>query len=106
MFMVIPRKINFTQMGRYCLLYTSYMRADDSSHNIAEPFILKENERLGFVFPVHGWRVPRLVREFIRKMKKMCIRDRYTSVGIFAFPNVKVSIYSPLSLYDKTIRFS
>lgn len=46
-----------------------YMRADDSSHNIAEPFILKENERLGFVFPVHGWRVPRLVREFIRKMK-------------------------------------
>ena len=32
-------------------------------------FILKENERLGFVFPVHGWRVPRLVREFIRKMK-------------------------------------
>lgn len=28
-----------------------YMRADDSSHNIAEPFILKENERLGFVFP-------------------------------------------------------
>lgn len=46
-----------------------YMRADDSSHNIAEPFILKGNERLGFVFPVHGWRVPRLVREFIRKMK-------------------------------------
>ena len=45
-----------------------YMRADDSSHNIAEPFILKENERLGFVFPVHGWRVPKLVREFICKM--------------------------------------
>ena len=47
----------------------SYMRADDSSHNLAEPFILKENERLGFVFPVHGWRVPKLVREFICKMK-------------------------------------
>ena len=46
-----------------------YMRADDSGHNIAEPFILKENERLGFVFPVHGWRVPKLVREFISKMK-------------------------------------
>lgn len=45
-----------------------YMRGDDSSHNIAEPFTLKEDERLGFVFPVHGWRVPRLVREFIRKM--------------------------------------
>ena len=36
----------------------------------------------------------------------MCIRDRYTSVGIFAFPTVKVSLYSTLSLYDKTIRFS
>ena len=46
-----------------------YMRADDSSHNLAEPFIQKENERLGFVFPVHGWRVPKLVREFICKMK-------------------------------------
>ena len=46
-----------------------YMRADDSSHTLAEPFILKENERLGFVFPVHGWRVPKLVREFICKMK-------------------------------------
>ena len=46
-----------------------YMRSDDSSHNLAEPFILKENERLGFVFPVHGWRVPKLVREFICKMK-------------------------------------
>ena len=46
-----------------------YMRADDSSHNLAEPFILKENEWLGFVFPVHGWRVPKLVREFIGKMK-------------------------------------
>ena len=46
-----------------------YMRADDSSHTLAEPFILNENERLGFVFPVHGWRVPKLVREFIGKMK-------------------------------------
>ena len=46
-----------------------YMRADDSSHNLAEPFILKENERLGFVFPVHGWRAPKLVREFIGKIK-------------------------------------
>ena len=46
-----------------------YMRGDDASHNIAEPFTLKEDERLGFVFPVHGWRVPRLVREFIKQMK-------------------------------------
>ena len=37
---------------------------------------------------------------------RLVIVSQYTSVGIFAFPNVKVSLYSPLSLYDKTIRFS
>ena len=30
---------------------------------------------------------------------RLVIVSQYTSVGIFAFPNVKVSIYSPLSLY-------
>lgn len=37
----------------------------------AKPFILEKDERLGFVFPVHGWRVPRLVRTFISE--KLCI---------------------------------
>ena len=34
-----------------------------------EPFTLKEGERLGFVFPVHGWRVPKLVRRCISQLK-------------------------------------
>ena len=34
-----------------------------------EPFVLQEGERLGFVFPVHGWRVPKLVRKFIRDIQ-------------------------------------
>ena len=35
-----------------------------------EPFILSnKGERLGFVFPVHGWRVPRLVRDFISRLQ-------------------------------------
>lgn len=46
-----------------------YMRADDTMHDMTEPFTLQEDERLGFVFPVHGWRVPRLVREFIANLK-------------------------------------
>ena len=46
-----------------------YMRADDTKRDMAEPFTLQEDERLGFVFPVHGWRVPRLVREFIANLK-------------------------------------
>ena len=45
------------------------MRADDTKYDMTEPFTLQEDERLGFVFPVHGWRVPRLVREFIVNLK-------------------------------------
>lgn len=30
---------------------------------------LKDGERLGFCFPVHGWRPPKLVREFISQLK-------------------------------------
>lgn len=38
-----------------------------------ESFVLEEGERLGFVFPVHGWRVPKLVRDFISRLQ---IRQR------------------------------
>lgn len=58
------------------------MRGDDTSHNIAEPFTLKEDERLGFVFPVHGWRVPRLVREFIKQMKVVVNTPQESTNGL------------------------
>lgn len=31
-------------------------------------FTLANGERVGFAFPVHGWRPPRIVRAFVRKM--------------------------------------
>lgn len=31
-------------------------------------FTLEENERIGFCFPVHGWRPPLIVRDFIKKL--------------------------------------
>lgn len=31
-------------------------------------FNIRRNERIGFVFPVHGWRPPKLVRKFISKL--------------------------------------
>ena len=31
-------------------------------------YTLQEGERLGFCFPVHGWRPPKIVREFIRRL--------------------------------------
>ena len=30
---------------------------------------LEEGERLGFCFPVHGWRPPLIVRQFISRLK-------------------------------------
>ena len=30
---------------------------------------LAEGERIGFCFPVHGWRPPRLVREYVRNLR-------------------------------------
>lgn len=32
-------------------------------------FTFEEGERLGFCFPVHGWRPPKIVREFIRRLR-------------------------------------
>lgn len=31
-------------------------------------FTILDDERIGFVFPVHGWRPPKIVREFIKKI--------------------------------------
>lgn len=31
-------------------------------------YSMNEDERIGFIFPVHGWRPPKIVREFIKKM--------------------------------------
>ena len=41
--------------------------ADQTSSNTT--FSLEENERIGFCFPVHGWRPPKLVRAFIQGLK-------------------------------------
>lgn len=32
-------------------------------------FFLKDNERIGFIFPIHGWRPPLIVRDFIQKLE-------------------------------------
>ena len=48
-----------------------------------EPFILSnKGERLGFVFPVHGWRVPRLVRDFISRLQVSLASNSSTSADL------------------------
>ena len=58
-----------------------------------EPFILKEGERLGFVFPVHGWRVPRLVRDFISRLQISLA----TSPSIPADSQLDIRLYTPFT---------
>lgn len=36
--------------------------------NIEQPYALSEGERIGFCFPIHGWRPPLIVRDFISKL--------------------------------------
>lgn len=48
--------------GENCLFIPEVMKRECR-------FTLKEGERLGFVFPVHGWRPPLLVRKFISQLQ-------------------------------------
>lgn len=34
-----------------------------------EPFAIEAGERIGFCFPVHGWRPPMMVRQFVRQLR-------------------------------------
>jgi NAD-dependent dihydropyrimidine dehydrogenase PreA subunit/flavodoxin len=38
---------------------------------------VKEDERIGFIFPTHGWQPPRIVRNFIGKLKLKNISNQY-----------------------------
>ena len=63
-----------------------------SGAQYTEPFILEKDERLGFVFPVHGWRVPRLVREFIAKLQVNLPTEE-------VHPNYESPVPSPVYAY-------
>lgn len=74
-----------------------------SSEKSSEPFILQEGERLGFVFPVHGWRVPRLVRDFI---SQMCITASHTKPFTYVVCTAGDSIGLAIENLNETIATS
>ena len=52
---------------------------DISKQGMPLEYSLKAGEKLGFVFPVHGWRVPSIVREFLSALNiKNYTRFTYT----------------------------
>ena len=50
-------------------------------------FLLAEDERIGFVFPVHGWRPPRLVRKFLSQTELRGV-DGHFCFALFPFMDV------------------
>lgn len=53
---------------------------DISRANSACEFSLATDERIGFCFPVHGWRPPRIVREFVRRININNVEGHYCYV--------------------------
>ena len=47
-------------------------------------FTLEKDEKVGFVFPVHGWRVPRIVMEFMRTLE-LHEADLQNNIGHYTF---------------------
>lgn len=51
--------------------------AESSSNNADFEYILKDNETIGFVYPVYAWAPPKMVINFIHKLKLNNYRDNY-----------------------------
>lgn len=50
-----------------------------ASINKSNSFVLEKEERIGFIFPVHSWGIPPIVRQFIRQLTL----ENYTDQLIF-----------------------
>ncbi len=54
----------------------------------ATAYRLKEGEKLGFCFPVHGWRPPKIVRDFIRRLTVENMSGHYSFALCTAGDNI------------------
>ena len=52
----------------------------------------RKGEPIGFVFPVHGWRPPRIVLEFINAIDSGSMSDRYVYAVVTAGDNIGETI--------------
>ena len=48
-------------------------------------FTLKKDEHIGFIFPIHGWRVPNIVKEFITKLTIKTLGEDTSHVKHYCF---------------------
>ena len=48
-------------------------------------FTLKKDEHVGFIFPIHGWRVPNIVKEFLTKLTIKTLGEDTSHVKHYCF---------------------
>ena len=63
-----------------CLQEATKEQAYQITHDLIcgeTTFTLKNNERIGFVFPIHGWNIPDVVRRFIKDLTLANYRENY-----------------------------
>lgn len=48
-------------------------------------FTLEKDEHVGFIFPIHGWRVPNIVKEFLTKLTIKTLEEDTSHVKHYCF---------------------
>lgn len=61
---------------------------DENNSNVVNEYSLKENETLGFVFPVYAWGAPKIVVEFLERLKINQYKNHYTYCIITCGDNI------------------
>lgn len=66
-------------------------------------FTLQEGESLGIVFPVHGWRPPKIIREFVSKLNIQYSASNEQSPMCFALCTAGDSIGKTIEILEKDL---
>ncbi|SCJ94749.1 NADH-plastoquinone oxidoreductase subunit [uncultured Clostridium sp.] len=62
-------------------------------------FTLKENESIGFIYPIYAWGPPKMVIEFINKTKFLNFKDNY----VYAVVTCGENIGNSMKVLDKSL---
>ncbi|MBU5676127.1 EFR1 family ferrodoxin [Alkaliphilus sp. MSJ-5] len=63
-------------------------------------YILKDDEKIGFVFPVYAWGAPKMVLDFIAKLKLSNFKDNY----VFAVATCGENIGSTMKAFEDKLK--
>lgn len=75
---------------------SSYINSGDQEYE----YTLAEGEKIGFVFPIHAWAPPKMMLEFIRKLKLTGYSGNYT----FAVANCAGNIGNTMKVLEAALK--